>query len=75
MHNISRRTHKVEQFEDDPLEYVHLDLSFSSVDSAAVVGDLTTEDTMGFRAAADVLRALRADSKLLRRKSFLDGLG
>ena len=40
--------------------YVHLDLSFSSVGTAAVAGGLTTEDTMGFQAAADVLHALVA---------------
>ena len=36
--NVSLRTHGVEQFEDDPLEYVHLDLSFAGASSAAVGG-------------------------------------
>ena len=37
-----------------------LDLSFSSVSSAAVAGALTAEGNMGSQAAADALRALVA---------------
>ena len=58
--NVSLRTHEVEQFEDDPLEYVRLDLSFASASSAAVAGGLTAEGTTRRQAAADVLRALVA---------------
>ncbi|EJD41525.1 importin alpha re-exporter [Auricularia subglabra TFB-10046 SS5] len=43
--NVVLRDHETEQFEDDPLEYIRLDLS---------VGDSTTRRT----AAADLLRAL-----------------
>ncbi|EJD01973.1 Cse1-domain-containing protein [Fomitiporia mediterranea MF3/22] len=56
--NVTLRTHEVEQFEDDPLEYVRLDLSFASASSAAVSGGLTAEGTTRRQAAADVLRAL-----------------
>ncbi|KAL5508780.1 hypothetical protein ACEPAG_4759 [Sanghuangporus baumii] len=58
--NVSLRTHEVEQFEDDPLEYVRLDLSFASASSAAIAGGLTAEGTTRCQAAADVLRALVA---------------
>jgi len=46
--------HEVEQFEDDPLEYIRLDLSLSSTGA----GGLTSEGTTRRQAAADVLRAL-----------------
>ena len=36
--NVSLRAHEVVQFEDDPLEYVRLDLSFASASSAGVAG-------------------------------------
>ena len=54
-----------------------LDLSFSSVSSAAVARGLTAEDTMKRQAAADVLRALVAGGfeAITVRKSLLDGLG
>ncbi|KAL5498046.1 CSE1_1 [Sanghuangporus vaninii] len=58
--NVSLRTHEVEQFEDDPLEYVRLDLTFASASSAAIAGGLTAEGTTRRQAAADVLRALVA---------------
>ena len=58
--NVSLRTHEVEQFEDDPLEYVRLDLSVASASSAVVAGGLTAEGTTRRQAAADVLRALVA---------------
>ena len=57
MQNIPE--HEVEQFEDDPLEYVRLDLSFAS-SSAVSGGGLTAEGTTRRQAAADVLRALVA---------------
>lgn len=43
--------HEVEQFEDDPLEYIRLDLSLSSTGT----GGLTSEGTTRRQAAADVL--------------------
>lgn len=45
--NVALREHDVEQFEDDPLEFIRLDLSISST-------DLVTRR----QAAADVLQAL-----------------
>lgn len=48
----------MEQFEDDPLEYVRLDLSFASSASGGGVGGLSAEGTTRRQAAADVLRAL-----------------
>jgi exportin-2 (importin alpha re-exporter) len=56
--NVSLREHEVEQFEDDPLEYVRLDLSFASAGAGTVSGGLTAEGTTRRQAAADVLRAL-----------------
>ena len=56
--NVTLRDHEVEQFEDDPLEYVRLDLTFASASSATVAGGLTAEGTTRRQAAADVLRAL-----------------
>ena len=50
--------HEVEQFEDDPLEYVRIDLSFASSASGGGVGGLNAEGTTRRQAAADVLRAL-----------------
>jgi exportin-2 (importin alpha re-exporter) len=47
--NVSLREHDVEQFEDDPLEFIRLDLSLSSAGT-----DLATRR----QAAADVLQAL-----------------
>ncbi len=47
--NTSLREHDVEQFEDDPLEYIRLDLSLSSAGT-----DLATRR----HSAADVLQAL-----------------
>ncbi|PAV17971.1 importin alpha re-exporter [Pyrrhoderma noxium] len=58
MPNVHLRDHEVEQFEDDPLEYVRLDLSFASASAATNVGGLTAEGTTRRQAAADVLRAL-----------------
>ncbi|KAJ7594086.1 CAS/CSE protein [Mycena floridula] len=46
--NVALREHDIEQFEDDPLEFIRLDLSLSST------GDLATRR----HAAADVLQAL-----------------
>jgi exportin-2 (importin alpha re-exporter) len=48
--NVSLREHDVEQFEDDPLEFIRQDLSISSAGGV----DLSTRR----QAAADVLRAL-----------------
>lgn len=56
--NVTLRDHEVEQFEDDPLEYVRIDLSFASASAGAVSGGLTAEGTTRRQAAADVLRAL-----------------
>jgi exportin-2 (importin alpha re-exporter) len=47
--NISCTEHDMEQFEDDPLEFIRLDLSLSSAGT-----DLATRQ----QAAADVLQAL-----------------
>lgn len=47
--NVALREHDVEQFEDDPLEFIRLDLAHSSTGS-----DLSTRR----QAAADVLQAL-----------------
>lgn len=58
--NVTLREYEVEQFEDDPLEYVRLDLSFASASAAASSGGLTAEGTTRRQAAADVLRALVA---------------
>lgn len=58
--NVTLRDHEVEQFEDDPLEYVRLDLSFAGASAAASSGGLTAEGTTRRQAAADVLRALVA---------------
>ncbi|CAA7263712.1 unnamed protein product [Cyclocybe aegerita] len=49
--NVSLREHDVEQFEDDPLEFIRLDLATSSTGPGA---DLATRS----QAAADVLQAL-----------------
>ncbi|KAL4253719.1 XPO2/CSE1 family protein [Abortiporus biennis] len=56
--NVALREHDIEQFEDDPLEYIRLDLSIPS--SSAGLG-LGSHDAVTRRqAAADVLRALVA---------------
>jgi exportin-2 (importin alpha re-exporter) len=47
--NVALRDHDIEQFEDDPLEFIRLDLTLSSVGT-----DLATRR----QAAADVLQAL-----------------
>jgi hypothetical protein len=47
--NVALRDHDVEQFEDDPLEFIRLDLALSSAGT-----DLATRR----QAAADVLQAL-----------------
>jgi len=47
--NVALREHDVEQFEDDPLEFIRLDLSLSATGT-----DLATRR----QAAADVLQAL-----------------
>ncbi len=46
--------HELEQFEDDPLEYIRLDLALPSVGSLGGAHDVLTRR----QAAADVLRAL-----------------
>ncbi|KAF8583471.1 Cse1-domain-containing protein [Ramaria rubella] len=51
--NVELRDHETEQFEDDPLEYIRVDLS---VPSASTGG--SSEGTTRRHAAADVLRAL-----------------
>ncbi|EKM56806.1 uncharacterized protein PHACADRAFT_141741 [Phanerochaete carnosa HHB-10118-sp] len=54
--NVGLREHEIEQFEDDPLEYIRLDLSLPSASGGLGLG---SHDAMTRRqAAADVLRAL-----------------
>ncbi|KAI0648900.1 Cse1-domain-containing protein [Trametes meyenii] len=53
--NVSLREHELEQFEDDPLEYIRLDLALPSMGGlGGVSGDAVTRR----QAAAEVLRAL-----------------
>ena len=52
--NVELRDHETEQFEDDPMEYIRVDLSVPT--TSAGVG--STEGTTRRHAAADVLRAL-----------------
>lgn len=52
--NVSLRTHELELFEDDPLEYIRLDLSLPLSASGSSGADITTRR----QAAADVLQAL-----------------
>jgi exportin-2 (importin alpha re-exporter) len=54
--------HEIEQFEDDPLEYIRLDLSLASTSSAGASGGLSpgADGTTRRQAAADVVRALVA---------------
>ena len=52
-----RPDHDIEQFEDDPLEFIRLDLSIPST-SAATIGGTSSEAVTRRQAAADVLRAL-----------------
>ena len=49
MPNVGLREHEIEQFEDDPLEYIRRDISIASA-----AGDASTRR----QAAADVVRAL-----------------
>ncbi|KAG8695927.1 importin-alpha export receptor [Ceratobasidium sp. 395] len=54
---MALRTHEVEQFEDDPLEYIRRDLSLSGTTAAG--GGGTSASEMGRRGAAtELLRAL-----------------
>ncbi|PCH33006.1 importin alpha re-exporter [Wolfiporia cocos MD-104 SS10] len=52
--NVGLREHEIEQFEDDPLEYIRLDLSVPSLGGAGLNVDAMTRR----QAAAEVLRAL-----------------
>ncbi|KAF9816482.1 hypothetical protein IEO21_04087 [Rhodonia placenta] len=52
--NVGLREHEIEQFEDDPLEYIRLDLSLPALGGAGVSADAMTRR----QAAAEVLRAL-----------------
>ncbi|OJT05838.1 Importin-alpha re-exporter [Trametes pubescens] len=54
--NVSLREHDLEQFEDDPLEYIRLDLALPSMGGLGVSNDAVTRR----QAAAEVLRALVA---------------
>ena len=54
MHTDVIPDHELEQFEDDPLEYIRLDLALPSVGSLGGSHDVLTRR----QAAADVLRAL-----------------
>ena len=51
--------HDIEQFEDDPLEFIRLDLSVPST-SAGTIGGTNSEAVTRRQAAADVLKALVA---------------
>ncbi|KAF8466116.1 Cse1-domain-containing protein [Gautieria morchelliformis] len=51
--NVELRDHETEQFEDDPLKYIRIDLSIPSVSTGG-----SSEGTMCRHTAADVLRAL-----------------
>jgi len=51
--------HDIEQFEDDPLEFIRLDLSVPST-SASTIGGTSSEAVTRRQAAADVLKALVA---------------
>lgn len=51
--------HDIEQFEDDPLEFIRLDLSIPST-SAGTIGGTSNEAVTRRQAAADVLKALVA---------------
>ncbi|KIP01732.1 hypothetical protein PHLGIDRAFT_336871 [Phlebiopsis gigantea 11061_1 CR5-6] len=54
--NVGLREHEIEQFEDDPLEYIRLDLSLPSASGGLGLG---SHDAVTRRqAAADVVRAL-----------------
>ncbi|KAH8102322.1 Cse1-domain-containing protein [Cristinia sonorae] len=54
--NIALREHEIEQFEDDPLEYIRLDLSLPASSGGLGLG---SHDAVTRRqAAADVIRAL-----------------
>ncbi|KAI0775001.1 Cse1-domain-containing protein [Trametes elegans] len=52
--NVSLREHELEQFEDDPLEYIRLDLALPSMGGLGMANDAVTRR----QAAAEVLRAL-----------------
>ena len=54
-----RVDHDIEQLEDDPLEYIRLDLSVPST-SAGTIGGTSSEAVTRRQAAADVLKALVA---------------
>ena len=54
-----RADHDIEQFEDDPLEFIRLDLSIPST-SAGTIGGASSEGVTRRQAAADVLKALVA---------------
>ncbi|KAI0636204.1 Cse1-domain-containing protein [Trametes polyzona] len=52
--NVALREHELEQFEDDPLEYIRLDLALPSMGGIGIANDAVTRR----QAAAEVLRAL-----------------
>ncbi|GBE78774.1 Importin-alpha re-exporter [Sparassis crispa] len=52
--NVGLRDHEIEQFEDDPLEYIRLDLALPSLGVMGISSDAVTRR----QAAAEVLRAL-----------------
>ncbi|KAF8414605.1 hypothetical protein L210DRAFT_3434476 [Boletus edulis BED1] len=59
---VSLRTHDIEQFEDDPLEFIRVDLALSSGGSVGGagggMGGVGSEASTRRQAAADVLQAL-----------------
>lgn len=62
MPNVSLRTHDLDQFEDDPLEFIRLDLALPSGGgvggAGGGVGGFGGEASTRRQAAADVLQAL-----------------
>ncbi|KAJ8091228.1 importin-alpha export receptor [Marasmius tenuissimus] len=55
--NVSLRQHELEQFEDDPLEYIRLDLSLGSAGGGGGAG-VSNDGVTRRQAAADVIKAL-----------------
>ncbi|KAF9259931.1 Cse1-domain-containing protein [Marasmius fiardii PR-910] len=56
--NIYLRQHELEQFEDDPLEYIRLDLSLGGVGGSAGGMGVSNDGVTRRQAAADLIKAL-----------------
>ncbi|KAK7017460.1 importin-alpha export receptor, partial [Paramarasmius palmivorus] len=54
--NVSLQKHELEQFGDDPLEFIHLDLSISGAGAGGA--GVSNEGVTHLQAAADVVKAL-----------------